>query len=49
MGRRIMRIGYWWEGKRDRDHWEDQDEGGLIILIWILERYVGGVVWTGFV
>jgi hypothetical protein len=31
-------IGYWWEGQKERDNWEDQDVGGWIILIWILER-----------
>jgi hypothetical protein len=33
------------EGK---NHWEDQDVGGWIILGWILERW-DGVMWTGFV
>jgi hypothetical protein len=27
-----------WEGKKERDHWEDQDLGGWAILKWILER-----------
>jgi hypothetical protein len=44
MGRRGTRIDYWWE----RDHWEDQDVGGWIILVWILERW-NGVMWTGLV
>jgi hypothetical protein len=39
-----MRIGYWWE----RDHYEDQDVDGWIILGWILERW-DGVMWTGLV
>jgi hypothetical protein len=31
-----MLIGYWWENRRERNHWEDQDVGGWIILRWIL-------------
>jgi hypothetical protein len=27
-GRRGMRVGYWWESHKERDHWEDQDVGG---------------------
>jgi hypothetical protein len=38
MGRRGMRIGYWWDIQKERDHWEDQDVGGWTILKWILER-----------
>jgi hypothetical protein len=37
-GRRGMRIGYWWESQKERDHHEDQDVGGWTILKWILER-----------
>jgi hypothetical protein len=33
-----MRIGYWWESQKERDHWEDQDVDGWTILKWILER-----------
>jgi hypothetical protein len=32
MGRRGMHIGYWWENQKERDHYEDQDVGGWIIL-----------------
>jgi hypothetical protein len=28
----------WWESQKERDHWEDLDVGGRIILRWILER-----------
>jgi hypothetical protein len=27
-----------WESQKERDHWEDLDVGGRIILEWILER-----------
>jgi hypothetical protein len=33
-----------WESQRERDHYEDQDVGGWIILGWILERWDGGDV-----
>jgi hypothetical protein len=48
MGRRGMHIGYWWESQKKRDHYEDQDVGGWIILKCILERQNGGV-WTGLI
>jgi hypothetical protein len=38
MGRREMHIGSWWENQRERDHWEDQDVGGWVILKLTLER-----------
>jgi hypothetical protein len=28
MGRREMHIGYWWESRKERDHWEYQDVDG---------------------
>jgi hypothetical protein len=34
------------KSQRERDHWEDKDVGGWIILGWILERW-DGVIWTG--
>jgi hypothetical protein len=38
MGRRGMHIAYWWEIQKERDHSEDQDVSGWVILKWILER-----------
>jgi hypothetical protein len=28
IGRKGMHIGYMWECRREKDHWEDQDVGG---------------------
>jgi hypothetical protein len=39
--KREMRIGYWWESQRERDHYEDQDERGLKMDL--LEIGWGGV------
>jgi hypothetical protein len=38
IGRRGLYIGYWWESRKEGDHWEDQDVGGWTTLKWILER-----------
>jgi hypothetical protein len=35
-----MHVCYWWESQKEREHWEDQDVGG------ILERW-GGMYWIG--
>jgi hypothetical protein len=40
-----MHIGYWSESQKERDHYEDQDTGGWIILKWILETGWGGMDW----
>jgi hypothetical protein len=32
MGETGMHIGYWWESQKEREHQEDQDVGGWIIL-----------------
>jgi hypothetical protein len=48
MGRRGTLTDYWWESQKERDHKEDQDVSGWIILGWILERW-DGVMWTGLV
>jgi hypothetical protein len=37
-------IQYWSENQKERDHWEDQDVGGCLLLRWILERKDG---WYG--
>jgi hypothetical protein len=29
----------WWGNQRERDHWEDQDVGGGIILRWIFRKW----------
>jgi hypothetical protein len=31
-GRREMRIGFWLESQKERDHYEELDVGGRIIL-----------------
>jgi hypothetical protein len=43
-----MHIGFWWESRKEGDHWEDLDVGGRIILEWILKRQ-DRVVWTGLI
>jgi hypothetical protein len=48
VGRRGMHIGYWWERQKERDHYEDQDISGRVILKFTLERQVW-VVTTGFI
>jgi hypothetical protein len=37
-GGRGMNIRFWCETRKERDHWEDLDVGGRIVLEWILER-----------
>jgi hypothetical protein len=48
MEMRGMHIAYWWECEKERDHYENLDVGGWIILKWILQRQ-DGVVWTGLI
>jgi hypothetical protein len=33
-----MHIGHWLESQKERDHCEDQNIGGWVMLKWILER-----------
>jgi hypothetical protein len=40
-GRRGMHGGFWWESQKVRDHQEDLDIGGRIILKRILEKSDG--------
>jgi hypothetical protein len=45
-----MHIGYWWEIRKERNHWEDQDVGGWTILKWILQKLGwGGMDWIDLV
>jgi hypothetical protein len=44
MGMRRTCIGYWWESQRERDHYDDQDIGGWLILRLIFERYEGVIL-----
>jgi hypothetical protein len=44
MGERRNALGYWWESRKERNHWENQDVGWWSILKWILERQ-DGIVW----
>jgi hypothetical protein len=43
-----MHIGYWRESQKERDHEEEEDVSGWIILKWVLERW-DGAVWTGLI
>jgi hypothetical protein len=36
---------FWWESRNVRDHLEEIDVGGKIVLKWISEK-LEGVVWT---
>jgi hypothetical protein len=40
-----MHIGYQWESQNERDHYEDEDVGGWIILKWSLQVGWGGMDW----
>jgi hypothetical protein len=38
-----MHAGFWWENQKEKDHKEDLDIGGRIILKWFLDTQD----WTG--
>jgi hypothetical protein len=38
MRRGGIHRGFWWERQKERDHWEELNISGRIILRWILER-----------
>jgi hypothetical protein len=38
MGRGEVFTGFWFGGPKGRDHWEDLDVGGRIILRWTIRR-----------
>jgi hypothetical protein len=46
--KRGMHARFWWETWKERDHYEDLDIGGRIILKLTLERW-DGVIWTGLI
>jgi hypothetical protein len=46
MRRREAWIWFWWENIRERDHLEDPDLDGRIILGWIFRKWDVGI-WTG--
>jgi len=42
----VRGIGPWWGNLRERDHLEDPDVDGRIILRWIFRKWdVGGMDW----
>jgi hypothetical protein len=45
MGIRGIHIEYCWEIQKERNHYEDREVGGWIILKWILERYDVDMDW----
>jgi hypothetical protein len=46
MGRREACVGFWWGNLKERDHWEDPDVDGRIIIRRIFRKW-DVVVWTG--
>jgi hypothetical protein len=48
MGRRGMHVRFWLESRKERDHLEDLNVVGMVILQFILERK-DEMVWTGLI
>jgi hypothetical protein len=46
MVRRGAHIRYWWETQKGRDHEEDEDVDGWIVLKWTLEIGWGCIDWV---
>ena len=38
-------IGFWWGNLGERDHLEDPDLDGRIVLKWIFRKWDGGMDW----
>jgi hypothetical protein len=43
-----VHTGFWWGDLRERDHFEDIDLDGRIILKWIFKKW-DGEPWTGLI
>jgi len=41
-------TGFWWGNLRERDHLEDPDVDGRIIVRWIFRKWHEGA-WNGFI
>jgi hypothetical protein len=44
-----MHTEFWWGNLRETEYVEDPGIGGRIILKWIIEKWDGGMDWTGLV
>jgi hypothetical protein len=38
MGRGVMDVGFWWESEKEKEHKENVEVDGRIMLKWIFER-----------